>query len=141
MHRYLYVYPLQARRLTDAQTEPAKWLHTKIKESETETEVTLTIPLKEDGTEYTIDDLYRDQKEVVVVVMDTLKHFMEDDDLSTFKPLRIIINGQGGSGKSVVINTLVTLIRNMFGFNDAVRVIAPTGVAAYNVHGETFHHL
>lgn len=29
----------------------------------------------------------------------------------------------------------------MFGLNDVVKVIAPTGAAAYNVRGETFHHL
>lgn len=101
----------------------------------------LNLPLKEDGTEYTIDDLYKDQKDVVTVVLDTLHEFLTMDDLREFKPLRITINGQGGSGKSVVINTIVTLIRKMFGFNDVVRVVAPTGVAAYNVNGETFHHL
>lgn len=88
-----------------------------------------------------MERLYEDQREVVTVVMNTLREFMTLDDLSTFKPLRVIINGQGGSGKSVVINTLVTVIRKMFGCNDVVRVVAPTGVAAYNVHGETFHHL
>ena len=29
----------------------------------------------------------------------------------------------------------------MFGINDVVRVVAPTGTAAFNVNGETFHHL
>lgn len=62
------------------------------------------------------------------------------DDLSQFKPLRMIINGQGGSGKSVVINTIVSVMRQMFDDNDVVKVVAPTGVAAYNVNGETFHH-
>ena len=101
----------------------------------------LYIPLKDDGSEYTTDDLYEDQKQVVTVILKTLHDFVTLDDLSQFKPLRIIINGQGGSGKSVVINTIVTVIRKMFGFNDVVRVVAPTGVAAYNVGGETFHHL
>jgi septin family protein len=97
--------------------------------------------LHEDGSEYDIDDLYEDQPEVVTVVLDTIHNFLHCNDLRQFKPLRIIVNGQGGSGKSVVINTLVTIIRKMFGFNDVVRVIAPTGVAAYKVNGETFHHL
>ena len=73
--------------------------------------------------------------------MDTFFDFLNMEDLRNFKPLRIIINGQGGSGKSVVINTLVTLIRKLCNDNDVVKVVAPTGVAAYNVHGETFHHL
>jgi PIF1-like helicase len=84
--------------------------------------------------------LYEDQIQAVTVVMDTLYEFMHMKDPKSFKPLRIIINGQGGSGKSVVINTLVTLIRKMFDVNEVVKVVAPTGVAAFNVKGETFHH-
>ena len=41
----------------------------------------------------------------------------------------------------MLINTLVSLLRRMFGRNDVVRVVAPTGTAAFNVGGETFHHL
>lgn len=100
----------------------------------------LDIPHKDDGTEYSIDDLFPDQRDVVLVIMNTIHEFMTLEDLRHFKPLRITVNGQGGSGKSVVINTLVTLLRQMFGFNDVVKVIAPTGVAAFNVNGETFHH-
>lgn len=66
---------------------------------------------------------------------------MECDDLSKFKPLRMTINGAGGSGKSVVINTIVALMRKMFQINDVVKVAAPTGTAAFNVKGETLHHL
>ena len=104
-------------------------------------DIVLNIPLKDDGSEYSVNDLYTDQKAVVAVIIKTLHDFMTLDDLSSFKPLRIVINGQGGSGKSVVINTIVTVMRKMFGINDVVRVVAPTGVAAYNVNGETFHHL
>lgn len=88
-----------------------------------------------------MDDLYSDQKDVVAVIVNTLYDFLNMDDLSNFKPLRIIVNGQGGSGKSVVINTIVTIMRKMFDTNDVVKVCAPTGVAAFNVGGETFHHL
>ena len=51
------------------------------------------------------------------------------------------ITGGGGTGKSVVINTLVTLFRRMFNCNDVIRIAAPTGTAAFNVNGETFHHM
>lgn len=51
------------------------------------------------------------------------------------------VNGPGGSGKSVVINTVVGIMRTMFGVNDVVKIVAPTGTAAFNVSGETFHHL
>ena len=35
-----------------------------------------------------------------------------------FKPLRMTIMGCGGTGKSVLINTLVTCIRKIFDDND-----------------------
>ena len=85
--------------------------------------------------------MYPDQRDIVAVVIDKLYEFMESDDLSTFRPLRIILNGAGGSGKSVVINTIVTVIRKMFDSDDVVKVAAPTGTAAFNVSGETFHHM
>lgn len=136
-----YLIPSQPRRLNDPSIDPAEWLTHKIKVFEDEATKTLVIPLKDDGSEYSIDDLYNDQQEIVTVVVNTLYDFLYMEDLSLFKPLRIIINGQGGSGKSVVINTIVTIMRKMFDTNDVVKVCAPTGVAAYNVNGETFHHL
>ena len=97
--------------------------------------------MRDDGKSYTVDALYPNQKRILTVVFNTLHEFLHCDDLSTFKPLRLTIRGQGGSGKSVVINTIVTVMRQMFGINDVVRVAAPTGVAAFNVNGETFHHM
>ena len=91
--------------------------------------------------EYTIDMLYEDQRHVVAVVMDTIQEWLECDDLSKFQPLRLTVLGAGGSGKSVVINTIITLLRKMFEFDGVVKVAAPTGVAAFNVGGETFFHL
>lgn len=62
-------------------------------------------------------------------------------DLSKLKPLRMIVNGSGGLGKSVVINTIVTVMCEMFQCNDVIKIAAPTGTAAFNVGGETLHHL
>lgn len=73
--------------------------------------------------------------------MAKLREWTDSDDLSQFQPLRMTITGAGGSGKSVVINTIVTLMRKMFQYDGVVRVAAPTGTAAFNVGGETFHHL
>jgi len=101
----------------------------------------LSLPLKDDDTEYTLEGLYPDQVDVVTVVLDKIKEFLECKNLSNFAPLRLIINGAGGSGKSVIINTVVTCPRKMFNTDGVVRVVAPTGTAAFNVHGQTFHHL
>ena len=64
---------------------------------------------------------------------------MESDDLKNFKPLRMIVRGGGGSGKSVFINTVISTVRRMFENNGVVQVVAPTGVAAFNANGQTMH--
>ena len=58
-----------------------------------------------------------------------------------FKPLRMTVLGQAGTGKSRLINTLVSVIRKMFGTNDSVHVAAPTGAAAHSVNGQTIHRI
>lgn len=50
-------------------------------------------------------------------------------------PLRMIISGTAGTGKSYLINCLRLLL------GDQVRVAAPTGVAAFNIDGHTLHSL
>jgi len=101
----------------------------------------LNIPIRSDGELYSFHALYPDQQKIVAQVLNKIKEWMECSDLSSFKPLRMTITGAGGSGKSVVINTIVSMLRNMFETNDVVKVVAPTGTAAFNVGGETFHHL
>jgi nicotinamide riboside kinase len=56
-----------------------------------------------------------------------------------FKPLRMTIMGCAGTGKSVLINTVVAYIRRMFQKNYSFIVAAPTGAAAHNVGGQTIH--
>ena len=62
-----------------------------------------------------------------------VKHHQESNDVSS--PLRMIISGTAGTGKSYLIHCLRLLLR------DKLRVVAPTGVAAYNVDGSTLHSL
>ena len=47
--------------------------------------------------------------------------------------------GCGGTRKSFIINTLISLIQKYTKMNDTVRVAEPSGVAAYNVGGCTLH--
>ena len=51
------------------------------------------------------------------------------------EPLRIIVSGTAGTGKSYLIGCLAKLLQS------AVKIMAPTGVAAFNVHGYTLHSL
>lgn len=75
------------------------------------------------------------------MIIKKLKEFMTCDNLSNFKPLRCTIVGQGGTGKTVLLNTVTSVVRRMFQKTGVVRVAAPTGVAACNVGGETLHQL
>lgn len=52
---------------------------------------------------------------------------------------RKFITGVGGSGKSFVIKTLVYAIKDIL--KKDVAVLAPTGIAAFNVNGMTIHKL
>jgi len=117
------------------------WLDYKVTEFESLESEALDLPTKDNGSPYSVNDLFQDQAKIVAEVMNKIKEWLECEDLSNFKPLRMTINGAGGSGKSVVINTLVSLLRKMFDCNSVVKVAAPTGAAAFNVYGETFHHL
>lgn len=120
---------------------PEEWLKQKITEYESSKKDKLSLPLRGDGKEFTIEDLYADQKYIAYEIMKKVMEFMTSDDLTKFKPLRCTIIGKGGSGKTVLLNTITSVLRKMFLNNDVVRVAAPTGVAAFNVGGETLHRI
>lgn len=109
-----------------------------VKKIEEEFDNQLHIPKRDDGKPFTTTNLYPDQKQMVGKVMDKLLEWLTCDYLRNFEPLCMTINVAGGLGKSVVMNTIVSLKRTMFAINDVVRVVAPTGTAAFNVNGETF---
>ena len=97
------------------------------------------IPTKSDGTKYSIDDLSDEQRMIVLATIDTVVKFLENDE--DYKPLRATITGMGGCGKSHIINTIISIIRQMTNSNNTVQVAAPSGSAAYNVKGCTLHSL
>ena len=61
--------------------------------------------------------------------------------MDCFTPLRMTLCGVAGSGKSTLINTLVTAIRKITQKANSVYVCGPTGSAAFNAGGETCHQL
>ena len=127
--------------MIDKNIEPSEWLNLKCNERDTSPhELKLDIPKKSDGTQYDIEGLFEDQLTVVLLIMNKIIEWTSCKDLSQFQPLRITINGPAGTGKTVVINTIVTLIRTLFNTNSVVQVCAPTGTAAFNAGGETLHH-
>ena len=64
------------------------------------------------------------------LVYDTVCQHLHSADT---EPLKMIVSGTAGTGKSYLIHCLRSLLQ------DQVRVVAPTGVAAFNVEGVTLH--
>ena len=59
----------------------------------------------------------------------------------SYIPFRATVVGCCGTGKSYIINTLLTIVRTLTRRNTTILVGAPSGAAAYNVQGSTLHHL
>ena len=104
-----------------------------------DTPTNLKIPLQSDGTNYTIQQLKDDQQDILAYILARLKQWIDsyNAQLTTYQPLHMTICGQAGSGKSVLIKTLLTLLRNMFRRNDCCYICAPTGSAAFQAIGFT----
>ena len=66
------------------------------------------------------------------LVYDAVHSHMQAEDS---EPLQMIVSGTAGIGKSLLIHCLKALLL------DRLRVIAPTGVAAFNVGCVTLHSL
>ena len=95
--------------------------------------------------EYSIDSCRDDQKKVLSYILQYFKTWYESEktpeSLEAFVPLRMTLCGVAGSGKSTLINTLVTAIRKITGKTNSVYVCGPTGSAAFNAGGETINRL
>lgn len=110
-----------------------------ITKSDTTKAEDLNIPLQRNGKPYTIESLSTEQKEITLSAVDTIMKFLNND--KDYKPYRATVMGGGGTGKSFIINTIISIVRNLTGCNDTVQVAAPSGAAAYNVQGCTLHRL
>ena len=124
-----------------SKTDPENWLDEEIEKAKKELGTTPFIPMKDNGEHYELNDLFDDQKYIAFRVLETIKNWLTCKNFDDFKPLRCTINGQGGTGKSVLLNTLVSVIRRFSQSNNVVFAAAPTGTAAFNVNGQTIHSL
>jgi hypothetical protein len=121
--------------------KPEDWLQLKVTEFEDKQDSYLILPKKGNGADYEILDLYEDQQYIALVVLDELHEFMTCRDLASFEPLQMTLVGQGGTGKSVLLQTIRSCIRRIFGTNKVAKTAAPTGVAAFNAGGETLQRM
>jgi PIF1-like helicase len=122
-------------------TLPEDWLQKQISLHEIRDTNDVVIPRNERGEDYSIDSLYPEQKYILFRVLSKLKEWIECKDFSNFVPLRCTVIGQAGSGKSVLLNTITSVTRKLFQYNNVTMVGCPTGTAAFNAFGETLHRL
>jgi hypothetical protein len=96
----------------------------------------------EEVVHYNIRDATASQSAVIYKVFGKIREWMEweaGDQKSKFVLLRLTVCGAAGTGKSFIIYTIVSYMIRMFDDNDVVQVVAPTGMSAFNVLGETLH--
>ena len=91
--------------------------------------------------------LNEDQRRIFEKVVDHLHHQRryETDDCKCrdFKPLHMFVSRVGGTGKSFLIETIRSQVKEIWkdhvGDDTTCAVAAPTGLAAYNVGDVTVH--
>lgn len=86
-----------------------------------------------------MENLLEDQMTAALYIMDSVRQYLLDP--KRFKPVRMTLDGIAGCGKTVLVKTLVSLVRKMFQSQRAALICAPTGAAAFNAGGCTVHHM
>ena len=99
----------------------------------------LVIPTQRNGDEYDAEQMSDEQKAIVYNAVDAVIKFLNNDP--SYKPMRATIMGSAGTGKSFIINTIISMVRKLTCSNDTVQIAAPSGAAAFNVQGSTIHNL
>jgi hypothetical protein len=96
----------------------------------------------EEVVNYNIMDATASQSAVLYKVFGKIQEWMEweaGDQKIIILPLRLTVRGAAGAGKRFIINNIVSYMIRMFDDDDVVHVVRPTGMAAFNVLGETLH--
>ena len=92
-----------------------------------------------------INMLNADQRRVFDKIHNHLLHQQQheaNECSCEFKPLHMFLSGVAGTGKSFLIETIKALISSMWASDDLTCAItAPTGLAAFNVGGDTIHRV
>lgn len=101
----------------------------------------LFLPLNDKGQPYSLEALYPEQQKFLYVVIEKIREWMTLKDLSKFIPGRYTVLGPAGTGKSVLNNTIVSVLRSLFEYNNVICPAGPTGSSAFNILGETLHRL
>lgn len=119
--------------------EPSDWLRAATVGYESSIEDSLVIPMNHEGNPFVPEALYPEQQQTLYPIVDKIREWMTCDDLSKFETACFTVCGKGGTGKTILLNTLTAVLRQLFGYNNVVATTGPTGSSAFNAFGETLH--
>lgn len=98
---------------------------------------------QQDALDHLIAEMNIGQKAAYDKVVKHFEAYTEFPDHTEGEPLRMFLSGEGGTGKSHVLHAIIKHARIKWGRTAGcygpVLVVAPTGNAAYNVGGYTWH--
>ena len=86
-----------------------------------------------------MENLSNEQQHIVIGAVKTVINVLNND--KDYKPFRATVMGGGGTGKSFIINTIITIIMDSTICNNSVQIAAPLESAVYNVQGSTTNQL
>jgi hypothetical protein len=94
--------------------------------------------IEEENESIEYQDLNKNQKKVFNRIEAHYNKILTRDQI---KPLKILVMGTTGTGKLYLIRAIKGRLRRMAGIGSKtpVLVIAPTGVAAFNINGSMIH--
>src|SRR5204863_2605731 len=95
--------------------------------------------IHEDIPDVDIANLVDNQRRIFLRVVDHYRRTLAGENPA---PLRINIDGTAGTGKSYLIDVLTKALTEMAGERGQscpILRVAPTGIAAFNIHGSTLH--
>jgi len=101
-------------------------------------------PKKSNGKSYELFDCCEDQLDTIAYILNHLrKIILYGLGKIKNKPgqLFMTIRGEAGSGKTVLVNTLLTIFSRMFPKSRTYYACGPTGCSAFNAKGQTCHKL
>jgi ABC-type phosphate/phosphonate transport system ATPase subunit len=79
-----------------------------------------------------------ERRKIIELFQQQLAHVSSAPNESSTLAHRMIVQGTAGTGKSTLIKHITTTLTATLG-NSSFMLLAPTGVAAYNVGGITIH--
>ena len=119
-HNYMTV---EDTRHWESHLESTKWL----------------VIINEEIPDVDIANLVDNQRRIFLRVVDHYRRTLAGENPA---PLRINIDGTAGMGKSYLIDALTKALTEMAlerGRRCPISRVAPTGIAAFNIHGSTLH--